>query len=144
MKDIKGFQGEYRFLSNFTPALIEYEGLKFPTVEHAYQAAKSKDVHFRRHVAELLTPGRAKRAGQTAKLRTDWEDVKLGIMLDLLRIKFKSSRLRLQLKQTGSAHLEETNYWGDTFWGVCKGKGENQLGKLLMKVRDEIHYQDCN
>jgi hypothetical protein len=38
------FHNEYRFLSNFYPAEVSFEGLVFPTVEHAYVAAKTTDI----------------------------------------------------------------------------------------------------
>lgn len=44
----------------------------------------------------------------------------------------------MQLLATGTRYLEETNTWGDTYWGVCEGKGLNMLGKTLMQVRDEL------
>ena len=59
-------------------------------------------------------------------------------MRDLLRQKFAREPLRSQLLATGEAKLIEGNHWGDTFWGVCRGQGENHLGMLLMKAREEI------
>jgi predicted NAD-dependent protein-ADP-ribosyltransferase YbiA (DUF1768 family) len=56
-------------------------------------------------------------------------------------VKDKFSRnpeLRVKLLNTGDLQLVEGNYWGDTFWGVCNGKGENHLGKILMRVRKEL------
>jgi hypothetical protein len=61
-------------------------------------------------------------------------------MYRILRAKFTQNKnLRKMLVDTGDAYLEETNYWHDTFWGVYNGIGENNLGKLLMVVRDEIN-----
>src|SRR5690348_9381030 len=61
---IAEFQGEYRFLSNFWPAEVAYEGITYPTAEHAYQAAKTMDVNERKRIAALPTPAEAKAAGR--------------------------------------------------------------------------------
>ena len=76
--------------------------------------------------------------GRHLPLRPDWEDVKLSVMEGLLRQKFREEPFKSQLKATGDAQLVEGNYWGDVYWGVCRGQGENHLGKLLMKIRGEI------
>lgn len=130
------FQGEFRFLSNFWPAMVELDGMIFPSVEHAYVAAKSLDRDFRNEII-LVSPGEAKKLGRKIKVRNDWENVKLSIMENLLRQKFQHHELRQLLLNTGSLELVEGNNWGDRFWGVCDGVGENNLGKLLMKIRQE-------
>ena len=85
------------------------------------------------------SPGIAKKMGRSLQIRPDWEDVKLNIMEDLVRLKFTThSGLRKKLLRTGDAELIEGNWWGDQFWGVSKGYGENHLGKILMKVRDDF------
>jgi ribA/ribD-fused uncharacterized protein len=142
---ITEFDGEYRFLSNFHPAPMEYERISYPTVEHAYQAAKTTDYHERQRIAALPSPGRAKRAGAKLTLRPDWDALRLNVMETLLRQKFTlHADLRALLLATGDAILEEGNTWGDVFWGVCNGVGENHLGKLLMKIRDELKNQPQN
>ena len=136
---IAEFQGEYRFLSNFWPATVVYEGITYPTSEHAYQAAKTLDVEQRKRIAALQTPAEAKSAGRALKLRDDWESVKFTVMEDVVRFKFTHhDDLRAKLLATGDAYLEEGNNWGDEVWGVCNGKGENRLGKILMKIRSEL------
>lgn len=135
---IDSFQKENEFLSNFYPSPIVYEGIEYPTVEHAFQAVKSLDENTRKMVARQETPGLAKREGRHLKLRSDWESVKVSIMHDLLLLKFSIPELKNKLLNTGNQFLVEGNYWHDTFWGVCNGEGENQLGHLLMEVRKEI------
>ena len=139
---ISEFQNEYRFLSNFwpVPGGVKLEGSKvrFPTVEHAYQAAKVKDITLWRHVASMSLPGEAKRWGRNIALRADWEHVNLPIMLNLVRQKFANDPLRAKLLGTGEHELIEGNHWNDTFWGVCRGVGSNRLGKILMQVRAEL------
>lgn len=83
------------------------------------------------------TPKKAKQRGRQVVLIPDWEDEKLEIMFDLVRMKFEDRELRERLLATGDEELIEGNWWGDTFWGVCKGEGKNALGKILMTVREE-------
>jgi ribA/ribD-fused uncharacterized protein len=135
---IEWFRDEYEFLSNFYSVEIEYEGVVFPTVEHAFQAAKTLDVDERRKIAAVAAPGSAKRLGRRVRLRSDWEQIKVGLMRDLLRQKFGNLDLAERLLATGAAELIEGNSWNDTFWGVCGGRGRNMLGQLLMEIRDEI------
>jgi ribA/ribD-fused uncharacterized protein len=137
---IDSFQGEYRFLSNFWPAVVEYEGITYPSVEHAYQAAKTLDRNERRRIAAIVEPDDAKRAGRALpNQRKDWEQVKLRVMEDCVRYKFMHhAELREKLLATGDAELIEGNTWNDRYWGVCEGQGENHLGKILMKVRTEL------
>lgn len=134
---INEFRGEHAFLSNFYLVRVEVDGLIYPSTEHAYQAQKTLDSDLRQ-MFMVGTPGQAKRLGQKTKLRKDWEQVKIDCMMKCLRAKFKIPELRNKLAATSPKLLEEGNYWGDTFWGVCKGQGQNHLGKLLMKLRDEI------
>jgi len=132
---ISEFQGEFRFLSNFWPCKIYFEGMWYDSVEHAYQAAKTLDMDERLRISFLETPGKAKRAGKELKIRPDWEEIKIPIMRELLIKKFSHRELMFRLKKT-EGELIEGNNWGDTFWGVCKGQGQNILGKLLMEIRD--------
>lgn len=137
---ITSFDGENRFLSNFYPSRLIYAGgiLIFPTVEHAYQAAKTDDKAEWLTIAHLATPGLAKKYGQKVTLKANWDQVKLETMEELLQDKFAIPQLKQQLINTGTQELVEGNYWGDTYWGVCRGKGQNNLGKLLMKIRSSI------
>lgn len=135
--EIKGFRGDYYFLSNFYPCRIAYNGKIYGNTEAAFQAQKTVNAAEQDEFTNL-SPGEAKRKGRRVTLRKDWESVKNGIMLDIIRCKFKDPRLMECLLNTGDAYLEETNTWNDRYWGVCRGSGENHLGKILMQVRDEI------
>jgi len=137
-KVIDRFDGEYRFLSNFYPSPIEFGDFIAPTVEHAFQACKTCDLTERKAILMADTPAKAKKLGRAATLRNDWEASKIECMEFLLDRKFGIPALRVKLLETGDAELIEGNWWGDTFWGVCRGKGENHLGKLLMKIRNQI------
>ena len=137
------FQGKNRFLSNFYPALVKFEGLTFPTAENAYQAAKSTSSKVRRQFLNL-EPGQAKKTGQIIELRPYWDSIKLQVMEEILRDKFQDEGLAQMLHETYPRKLFEGNHWGDKYWGICydqienKWAGENHLGKLLMKIRQEL------
>lgn len=139
-----GFTGEFRFLSNFWPIEVEFEGMMFPTVEHAYQAAKTLSQEERELIKAAPTPGNAKRLGRTLTMRRDWEEVKVNIMEALLEQKFSKEPLRGMLLRTFPATLTEGNHWHDNFWGQCicigcaNQQGRNELGKALMRVRAKL------
>lgn len=137
---ISSFWGKHRFLSNFWPACVVLDNRSYRTVEHAYQAAKSLDAGVRSRIAMCYLPSDAKAMGRIIALRPDWfiGDTRLRIMRDLLRQKFGTEPLRGQLIDTGRARLVEGNTWGDRYWGVCDGRGENHLGRLLMEIREEL------
>ena len=145
---INEFTGPYRFLSNFYPSPIEYEGITYPTVEHAFQAAKTHSEIERKMIARLDTPGQAKQAGRAISLRIDWEQIKLGVMRTLLAKKFLIHEdLGHRLVETGTFKLIEGNWWHDNTWGSCgclncfdKPKN-NKLGILLMERRIELQEQ---
>lgn len=137
MTPITSFDGEYDFLSNFYPIMVMFDKEPYRTVEHAYQAAKTLNLEHRHVIQSFLFPGVAKRAGRDLTLRPGWEEMKLDVMLGLLRQKFEYPDLKRRLLETGSSTLVEGNTWNDTYWGVCRGVGENHLGKLLMRVREE-------
>lgn len=138
-KTITSFSGDYAFLSNFYGSKLTYEGIVYPTLEHAFQAAKTLDKNERLEVAKQISPGEAKLMGRKLHLRADWEDIKIDVMEAMLAIKFVyASTLGDLLVKTGDAELIEGNTWNDRFWGVCKGEGQNWLGKLLMKRRKHL------
>lgn len=140
---ISTFSGRNRFLSNFYPSQVRLEDELYPTVEHAYQAAKTLDPGWRQTVRLAPAAGIAKRYGRQLPLRPDWEQVKLDVMLDLLRQKFRVEPPAKLLIDTGDEVLVEGNVWHDNFWGSCAclrcgNRGSNHLGKLLMQVRVEL------
>lgn len=143
MNKIDRFDGEYDFLSNFSQHVTLYRNRKFLTVEHAFQAAKSDNIADWDRFLTIKTPGLAKKEGRMLSLRPDWESVKIAIMEELVWQKFYINwDIRIKLVATDDAELIEGNSWDDTFWGVCYGKGQNMLGKILMKVRSQFKNYD--
>lgn len=152
---IQGFKDEYRFLSNFWYVKvrnnIDNDGIIYPTVEHAYQAAKTLDITARVYISMLVTPKQAKqetnayiRKGRIEQ-RSDWYQINEVIMLELLRFKFlKHPILGRKLRATGDHLLIEMNIWHDNHWGFCTcalcyhQEKQNRLGRLLMRVREEL------
>ena len=142
---ITTFDGKYSFLSNFYESQVHYEGITYPTVEHAYQAQKTNNQAIKIAIAGKATPGQAKRAGGAKGIIKDidfeaWESRKHQVMEQLVRIKFQQPDLAEKLVATGTAQLEEGNLWNDTYWGVNlhTGQGQNKLGYILMAVRDDL------
>ena len=153
MKMVHGFDNKYSFLSNFYACQVTYEGITYPTSEHAFQAAKSLDTKAREWVAAAPTPGQAKRRGRAVELRPDWEKVKDQVMLDIVREKFKNEDMRARLLATigeGYDGFCEDNYWHDNYWGNCNCtkcaniEGKNMLGKVLMEVAREVISEVIN
>jgi ribA/ribD-fused uncharacterized protein len=137
MFQIFGFKDHNRWLSNFWMAPITIGVLTFPSNEHAYQAAKSFDPADWAMVLNATSPGAAKQLGRRVKLRPDWEEVKLAVMAEITAAKYdQHPDLREKLMATKGWRLVEDNHWGDTFWGVCRGVGENHLGRIIMEYRD--------
>jgi len=142
---IDSFTGKYAWLSNFWETPVKYRGHRYPTLEHAYQAAKAASLRDRKRIMAAGSPGEAKRLGRQVLLRPDWEQVKLGVMWSLLQRKFKDPVLRNQLLATGDAELVEGNWWHDSYWGNCscvtcawQPPGLNWLGRLLMLLRSQL------
>ena len=137
---VQEFQGDYRFLSNFWPADVMYQGVLYRSAENAYQAAKCADPADRVRFMGVA-PAEAKRMGKTVRLRPGWDAVKDGIMKEIVLDKFtRNPDLRRKLVATGGMALREGNAWGDRYWGVdlSTGEGENRLGRILMDVREGI------
>lgn len=142
---INSFHGEYRWLSNFWHADIRMHVERFnidvvaPTNEHMYQAMKSAYFHDFMRIIALDKPGKAKRVGKDVTLIDTWENDKLDVMYQVNLAKYlQHNTLRAKLLNTGNRVLIEGNLWNDTYWGMCNGKGENHLGKILMRIRKEL------
>lgn len=137
---IYGFFEQYRPFSNFHVEPFRWRNKTWKTSEHAFQAAKTTDAKCYENIWAAKTASEAKSLGQRCPLSPTWEADKNNIMYSILVAKFSQSPiLKELLLSTGEKYLEETNDWGDTYWGkdTVKG-GHNWLGEILMRVREEL------
>lgn len=144
MESINSFKNEYDFLSNFYEVNILYDGILYRSVEAAFQANKSISMEERMQFANF-NPIIAKRMGRKIQLRDDWADIRIQIMKELIILKFVGTpTLKKKLLSTSNLPLIEGNKWHDNFWGNCtcpkctSVEGKNNLGKIIMDVRDLI------
>lgn len=143
---INGFRGEYYFLSNFSDSKIEYDGYTYLNAEAAFHAQKNNSSTYK-YMMQFQDPSIAKKEGRRVELRADWEKVKDEIMYNIVKAKFEQNEeLKRKLLATDNKLLVEANTWHDNYWGICKcnrskcldSVGKNKLGKILMKVRNEL------
>lgn len=135
---IDSFKGDFAWLSNMQrTAPFHYGSLSFDSVECFYVAMKTTN-HLERIKISKMNPYDAKKYGRALQLRKGWDDIKLDVMKLGLKKKFSQPKFKELLLATGDQEIVEGNTWGDTYWGVCGGVGENHLGKLLMEIRKEV------
>lgn len=138
--------GENADLSNFAIRPFEYQGLKFNTVEGAFQFAKLdyageqiEDENGRTVADELLDPNltgaQARRLGRRIQnLNTEeWDANSSRIMKEIIKTSFEQNPNALQrLLSTGNAILTHTQ---------DKGKWGTEFPRILMEVRDELRSE---
>lgn len=152
--NIKGFFGEFRYLSNFEVCDIYFDGDLYGSTEAAYMAGKTTDPKIRKMFSKNagILPKDARRMGRSnagfyinlmdetgnpIPIRSDWDAVRYDTMSNVVFDKFyRNLDLREKLLATRDKYIEESNHWSDQFWGVCNGKGESNLGKILMATRE--------
>ena len=144
---IHKFENETAFLSNFEPVQIEYNGMVYPSVENAYQSAKSDNMDWKTFC--LTCEAReVKKKSKDYELVENWEEIKIDVMHRCLIKKFSQTEFMTKLVATGNQNIQEGNYWGDDFWGinlkVNPNVGENHLGRLLMNLRTYFKRYDTN
>jgi N-glycosidase YbiA len=131
----------YAEFSNFAPYGVAMEGVWWPTVEHYFQAQKFEDRAYREKIRRAGRPKEAKALGMTRQLplRSDWEEVKDGVMLGAVQGKFRTHvKLAALLLSTEDRMIVE-NAPMDAYWGCGPdGSGLNKLGNILMQVRNEL------
>ncbi|MBL0218701.1 MAG: NADAR family protein [Myxococcales bacterium] len=132
---------EYGELSNFAPYPIKLKGKQWPTSEHYFQAQKFQRAADQEEIRATKSPMIAARIGRDRKrkLRRDWESAKIGVMREAVEAKFRQHEdLRRLLLDTGDAllieHTENDDFWGDG----GDGSGRNELGRVLMAVREAL------
>ena len=138
MEVIREFIDAYAFLSNFYHSPVKYRNLIYLNAEAAFQAQKESCEKDKEQYTRM-NPAQAKLVGRNCNLREDWEEIKEQTMYEIVKAKFtQNEALARLLLATGDAYLEEGNWWHDTTWGVCNGVGQNKLGKILMRLREEL------
>jgi ribA/ribD-fused uncharacterized protein len=127
----------YNWFSNMELDPITIDGITYPSVENYYQGMKSGHPKILQ-IFSKLPPYQAKKEGKRLKLRDDWEQIKFDVMEKALRIKFAPGTSWYTKLKATEGEIVEWNNWGDKIWGkTLNGEGENNLGKILMKIRDE-------
>ena len=147
---INKFYGNNLWLSNFAVCRIQYDGYVYSSTQAAYQAQKFEGTLLQKDrmkkIFTKIQPNEAKILGAIVPLRNDWEQVRVGIMKEILTIKFSQEHYKDLLLSTGDEILQEGNYWHDTFFGKCycqqhKGEGQNMLGKMIMQIRQKLRQE---
>lgn len=120
-----------------------YEGISYPTSENFYQAMKFSCPEKRLEYSKMNCYESKVNARKEKHLwRESWDtSEKLRVMELVLRHKFTTeTSFGKTLIETGVSDIVEWNDWGDTFWGkdVETGVGENNLGIILMKIRNGL------
>lgn len=145
---ITHFNGENFFLSNAAPSKVILDGEAYPTVEHAFQAARTTNEVEREAIRYAVTPDDARRLGRKCTERMGWEQYQMSVMWNLLEQKFSHPELRAKLLATGDTELIEGNIWDDRFWGSVRIKGQwvgdNHLGRLLMRLRAQLREEPAS
>ena len=140
------FVNEIDWMHNNYPVDIKVGGLVYPTVEHAYQAAKFDDLNIKQKIADLPASKvkKAKDIGRkTKRINPEWDHIKATVMKMLIRQKFFSREdLGLLLINTGNAAIvfksNSDIFWGRT--GTDEYCGDNVLGEILEEIREEFNF----
>jgi ribA/ribD-fused uncharacterized protein len=151
-------KGPHRHFSNMSAHSIEIEGVKYPTVEHYFQAMKAKefkDAEVYDKILTAKTPKAAKALGKKVKnfVTEVWEAKRDSIMETGVRAKFvQHPELRKELMETEDKLIGEADP-RNTYWGIgtsmdleksktpSKWRGQNKLGKMLMTLRSDFKQE---
>ncbi len=150
MNEVIGFYPrEFYPLDNFSSFKVEWDGYLYSSVEEAYQAASfmGSDEEMVQAIKKSHSADEAQRLAYVNKdkRRDDWDLIKLDVMELLLRLKLEQNPYVLKkLLQTGDYYIVEDSP-KDSFWGWGPDRcGENQLGRLWMKLRKELILKEEN
>ena len=135
---ITEFRREFWFLSNFSECKIEFNGMIFDNVEAAFQACKCPKLEQMKQFQGLSGKEARALGRKISPIRANWEEIKGETMQKILIKKFKDPKLAQKLLDTGDRHISHVNKWGDTYFGVCNGKGSDYLGKILLGIRKQL------
>jgi ribA/ribD-fused uncharacterized protein len=137
------YEQDFYVLSNFSSFTLQWKGRRFDTSEAAYHWEKFAgcDAEVQDMILYAPSAHEAFKIAENARTfrRQDWDAVKVGIMLEIIRAKAAQHEyVRRKLLATGNRELIE-NSWRDDFWGWGPNRnGKNMLGRLWMQVREEL------
>lgn len=151
MDEIKFYRANekpYGAFSNLHRRSVVFEGVTYPTSEHAYQAGKPRKDSVREWLMAAPSPALLAMAAHGLyvwDINPDWSKIKFERMKNILRAKFtQHSDLQELLLSTGTRRLVEAATVDNAvnrLWGEVNGKGKNKLGELLMEVRAELRAE---
>ena len=140
-KPIFFYEGEFYSFSNFSSFAIEWKGKLWMTSEHVYQSEKFDDEGLKEEIRMTRSAHDSKKvAGKNKdKYRKNWDEIKLNVMEEILREKIKQHPYVMKkLIDSGDREIIEDS-WRDDYWGWGPNKdGQNNLGKIWMKLREEL------
>jgi len=127
------------YLNNFYRSRMFIYGRWWNNVEAPYQSQKTFDLSEKLAILDADTPRKARDLGQKLTMRPDWDKVKESVMHECVLAKFLQNQIiRASLKMTGKEEIVEDSPV-DYYWGCgADGTGQNMLGKILMRVREEL------
>lgn len=141
MVNIPYYETSHFVFSNLSAHRVSYNGVEYPTVEHAFHAQKFADQSIRQQIKDSASPLQALTLARQLKpqRRTDWDEVKVGILTEIVREKvLQHKEVHEALMATGTDDIVEINP-NDDFWGNGPdGNGQNRMGKILMHIRSEL------
>ncbi len=143
LETIDNFNGYFDFLNNDYFSDVYYDGLVYPSVSYAYQAARSTEQYIREKIVRADTLGEMYEIASKVDDPEDWGKLRIKVMEMLIRDKFRRNPdLREKLKATENRRL--INSYGDAttsnlFWGMVDNEGQNQIGRILENIRNDIH-----
>ena len=153
VKNVVAFGGRSDILSNFHPFNFKVHGIEFSSSEQAYQWGKAV-FHDRyglaREILGIRSAFRIWLLSKKIRVSSSWHSRKVDLMRDIIRLKAECCpRFKNSLLATGNKYIVEA-VASDKFWscGVKKAElrfvngrnwpGENQMGRLLMELRDQL------
>jgi len=141
MIEIPYYETSHFVFSNFSAHTVEYNGVNYPTAEHAFHAQKFDDPLLADKIRDCGSPLAAWQLAHELKpqRRSDWNDVKVAILTDIIRAKVNQHQeVKDALLSSGSEEIIEINP-NDDFWGSGPdGNGQNNTGKIFMQIRSEL------
>ncbi len=139
------FTHAYDPLSNWSAHAVDIWGMRFSTVEHAFQWRKFADTEpdIASAILRAQSPWAAIQINRTlgqGRLSSNWSETRAEVIEELLGAKAAQHEdVRNCLRMTGGRKIVE-NHPTDSFWGSGpEGDGENIMGVLWMKIREELN-----